>query len=64
MAIRPTDSEGIFNIEMDPREEISVASDNAWLLGPWFRIVAEYNQSLRKFPNPPGVTLTDTNFGR
>jgi len=54
----------IFNIERDPREEINVASDNAWLLGSWFRIVAQYNQSLKKFPNPPGVTLTDTNFGK
>jgi len=54
----------MYNIEMDPREEINIGSDNAWVLGSWFRIVAEYNQSLKKFPNPPGVTLTDTNFGK
>ena len=54
----------MYNIEMDPREEINIGSDNAWVLGSWFRIVGEYNQSLKKFPNPPGVTLTDTNFGK
>ena len=54
----------IYNIEMDPREEISIGGDNAWVIAQWFRIVAEYNQSLKKYPNPPGVTLTDTNFGR
>jgi len=47
-----------------PREQINISNENAWLLGPWFRIIAEYNQSLREFPNPPGVTLTDTNVGR
>ena len=54
----------IYNIEMDPREEISIGGDNAWVVAQWFRIVAEYNQSLKKYPNPPGVTLTDTNFGK
>ena len=54
----------MYNIEMDPREQINISNENAWLLGPWFRIIAEYNQSLREFPNPPGVTLTDTNVGR
>jgi len=54
----------IFNIEMDPREEWSVSGDNAWVLAHWFRLVAEYNQSLKKYPNPPGVTLTDTDFGK
>jgi arylsulfatase len=54
----------VYNIEMDPREQINIGGDNAWVLGPWFRIVAEYNQSLKKFPNPPGVTLTDTDFGK
>ena len=49
---------------MDPREEISIGGDNAWVMAQWLRIVAEYNQSLKQFQNPPGVTLTDTRFGR
>ena len=54
----------VYNIEMDPREEISIGGDNAWVMAQWLRIVAEYNQSLKQYPNPPGVTLTDTRFGR
>jgi hypothetical protein len=49
---------------MDPREEYSISGDNAWVVAQWLRLVAEYNRSLREFPNPPGVTLTDPNFGR
>jgi arylsulfatase A-like enzyme len=54
----------IYNIEADPREQINIGADNARVIANWFRFVAEYNQSLKKYPNPPGVTLTDTNFGR
>ncbi len=54
----------IFNIEMDPREEYSISGDNAWVVAQWLRLVAEYNQSLKKYPNPLGVTLTDTGFGK
>ena len=54
----------VFNIEMDPREEYSISGDNAWVVAQWLRLVAEYNQSLKKYPNPPGVTLTDTGFGK
>ena len=54
----------IFNIEMDPREEFPISGDNAWVVAQWLRLVAEYNQSLKKFPNPPGVTLTDPDFGK
>jgi arylsulfatase len=54
----------IFNIEMDPREEYSISGDNAWVVAQWLRLVAEYNQSLKKYPNPPGVTLTDTGIGK
>ncbi len=54
----------IFNIEMDLREEFPISGDNAWVVAQWLRLVAEYNQSLKKFPNPPGVTLTDPDFGK
>ncbi|AXI55499.1 steryl-sulfatase [Sulfitobacter sp. JL08] len=54
----------IFNIEMDPREEYSISGDNAWVVAQWLRFVAEYNESLREHPNPPGVTLTDPDFGK
>ncbi|WP_433989832.1 N-acetylgalactosamine-6-O-sulfatase (plasmid) [Pseudoseohaeicola sp. NH-UV-7] len=54
----------VFNIEMDPREEYSISGDNAWVVAQWLRFVAEYNESLREHPNPPGVTLTDPDFGK
>ena len=49
----------IFNIEADPKERLNVAHLNGWVLGPYMKIVAEYQQSLKKFPNPPAPTLTD-----
>lgn len=49
---------------MDPREEYAISGGNAWVVAHWLRLVADYNRSLREFPNPPGVTLTDPDFGQ
>jgi arylsulfatase len=54
----------VFNIEMDTREEYPISGDNAWVVANWLRLVAEYNRTLREHPNPPGVTLTDPDFGK
>jgi len=54
----------IYDIEADPRERISLGGTHAWIFGPYMRIIAEYNQSLKKYPNPPGVSLTGTDFGK
>ena len=54
----------IYDIEADPRERNSLGGTHAWLFGPYMRVIAEYNQSLRKYPNPPGVSLTGTDFGK
>ena len=54
----------IYDIEADPRERNSLGGTHAWIMGPYIRIIAEYNQSLKKYPNPPGVSLTATAFGR
>ena len=54
----------IYDIEADPRERNSLGGTHAWILGPYMRIIAEYNQSLKKHPNPPGVSLTGTDFGK
>jgi len=50
----------IYNIEIDPREEISIDGDNAWVIAQWIRIVSEYNQALKEHTNPRGVRLADT----
>ena len=50
----------LYNIEMDPREQINITADNAWVFRHYLKIVADYKQSLKKFPNPQGVLLTNT----
>ena len=54
----------IYDIEADPSESISLGGTHAWIFGPYMRIIVEYNQSLKKYPNPPGVSLTGTDFGK
>lgn len=54
----------IYNIEMDPREEWSIGGDNAWVTAKWIQYVTLYNQTLKDYPNPKGVTLTGTDFGK
>jgi arylsulfatase A-like enzyme len=52
----------IFNIEADPREEVNVLGTSTWVLGPYLRLIGEYQKSLEKYPNPKAVDLTQ--FGR
>ena len=54
----------IYDIEADPREQNSLGGTHAWLFGPYMKLIAEYNQSLREYPNPPGVSLTGVEFGK
>ncbi len=48
----------IFNIERDPRELWNVTGVEAWVLGEYMRVVGEYQASLKKYPNPPGFSMT------
>ena len=52
----------VFNIEADPREEVNVLGTNAWVIGPYLKVIGEYRTSLEKHPNPRAVNMTD--FGR
>ena len=54
----------VFDIESDPREMVGLGGTHAWVLRYYMSIIAEYNQSLKKHPNPPGVNLTGTDFGK
>ena len=49
----------LYNIEMDPREQIVITADNAWVFRHYLRLVGEYKRSLQTYPNPAGVSLTD-----
>jgi arylsulfatase len=51
-----------FNIEQDPREEVNIAASSAWVVGPYLKLIGEYQKSLEKYPNPKAVNLT--NFGK
>jgi hypothetical protein len=48
----------VYNIEMDPREEIDVAGQHGWSAGPALEAVLKYKETLRKYPNPPPPNLT------
>jgi arylsulfatase A-like enzyme len=52
----------IFDIERDQREEVNIAADRGWVVGEYFKLIAEYQKSLEKYPNPKAVNMTQ--FGR
>jgi arylsulfatase len=49
----------IFNIEADPREEENVLYKSAWVIGPYLKLIGEYQKSLEKYPNPKAVNMTE-----
>ena len=49
----------LFNIERDPREQWNMIGFAAWVMGPYFKIVREYQASLEKYPNPPAFSMTE-----
>ena len=51
----------VYNIEMDPHEDLQVGGIHLWPLEFAFKTVMEYEASLKKYPNPPAVNFT--NFG-
>jgi arylsulfatase A-like enzyme len=48
----------IYNIEMDPHEDLQVAPLFGWTVGPLLEVVEKYKESLKKYPNPPAGNLT------
>ena len=51
----------IYNIEMDPHEDLQVGALFGWTAGPMLEVVEKYMESVKKYPNPPAPDLT--NFG-
>jgi arylsulfatase A-like enzyme len=49
----------VYNIEMDPHEDINVFVPFDWVVGPAMKVVQQYLESVRKYPNPPAPDLTD-----
>jgi len=32
---------------------------NGWLFAPYLKLIGEYRESLKKYPNPPAPSLTE-----
>jgi arylsulfatase len=48
----------LYNIEMDPHEDLIIPGGYLWALGPALKAVEEYKETLKKYPNPVGANLT------
>jgi len=48
----------IYNIEVDPHEDLQLPN-YLWAAGPVFKVVQEYEASVRKYPNPPAGNVTN-----
>ncbi|MHC4255465.1 MAG: arylsulfatase [Planctomycetota bacterium] len=48
-----------YNIEADPKEQVSVMHTNGWLIAPYLQLINRYQESLKEHPNPPAPNLTN-----
>jgi arylsulfatase A-like enzyme len=48
----------IYNIEMDPHEDLVVTALFGWTAGPMLEVVEKYKETLKRYPNPPASNLT------
>ena len=48
----------VYNIEMDPREDLNVGGTYVFMVGPVYKAIGEYEASVQKYPNPPAPNLT------
>ena len=50
----------VYNIEMDPHEDLNVGGINLWpMVYGGYKPIMEYTESLKKYPNPPAGNLTN-----
>jgi arylsulfatase len=43
---------------MDPHEDLVVGGLFGWVSGPALKVVEEYLEAVKKFPNPPAPNIT------
>jgi arylsulfatase len=48
----------VYNIEMDPHENLNIVGLFGWTVGPGLEAVKKYEETLKKYPNPPPANLT------
>jgi arylsulfatase A-like enzyme len=49
----------VYNIEMDPHEDLNVGGNFLWAAEPAFKVIREYEESIKKYPNPPAPNMTN-----
>jgi arylsulfatase len=49
----------VFDIEMDPYEDLELSGINLWPIEFAYKPVKAYLESLKKYPNPPAPDLTN-----
>ena len=53
----------VYNIQMDPHEDLVVGGMFSWVSGPALKPVEEYLESVKKYPNPPPPNITKFHSG-
>ena len=48
----------LYNVEMDPHEELNIGSFCGWVTDPTLEAVKEYELSVKEHPNPPAPNIT------
>ena len=48
----------VYNIEMDPHEDLNLGGITVFMAGPAYEVIKEYDDSVKKYPNPPSANLT------
>jgi arylsulfatase A-like enzyme len=48
----------VYNIEMDPHEDLDITALFGWVADPALEAVRRYEESVKKYPNPPAPNIT------
>jgi arylsulfatase A-like enzyme len=54
----------VYNVEMDPHEDLIVGGMFGWVSDPALKQVDEYLETVKKYPNPPAPNITQFHGGR
>ena len=49
----------VYNVEMDPHEDLNVSGNFIWAMEPALKAVVEYEATLKDHPNPPAANVTN-----
>jgi arylsulfatase len=49
----------LYNVQMDPHEDLQLGALFGWTFGPMFEVVEKYLESLKEYPNPPAPNITN-----